>query len=83
MTSISRATLTATFAALALGATVIGSATPAAAWGFHPHHWHGGWHHGYGIGYVSGHGGDCYITRRPAYDHWGRFRGARLVRVCD
>jgi hypothetical protein len=40
-------------------------------------------------GGMSGYGGpravypDCYMTRRPIYNHWGDVVGFQRVRVCD
>jgi hypothetical protein len=79
-------------------ATMIATATPALAGGW-SHHWNGpvaaGVIGGLALGAIAtgAYGspayedapiyGDCYLTRRPAYDAWGNFVGYRRVRVCD
>ena len=90
--TFTRKTITATLAALTLGVTVLASASPASA---------GGYHRGFGwgpaaaigigalaIGAIAASSGpayaaDCYIARRPVLDAWGNVVGYRRVRVCD
>ena len=93
-----RKTITASLAALTLGVTVLATATPASARGFHGGYrggWHGShWGRGAGIGLglgalalgavaASSYYGDCYITRRAVVNRFGDVIGYRRVRVCD
>ncbi len=97
MNVFSKKILTASLGALVIGATVIASATPAAAWG---HRYGGGWGGGWrgpalfgglalgalaaGAAYNSPYYyGGCYIERRPVTNRWGDVIGTRRVRVCD
>jgi len=89
--------LTASIAAVAIGLT-IASTSPASAGGWN-HNWNGpvaaGVVGGLALGAIANGGGyapayydapvygECYVTRRPAYDNWGNFVGYRRVRVCD
>ena len=88
---IIRKTITATVAALTLGAVVAVSATPASA----------GWHHHGGGAFFGGlaaaalvggviaansgpaYYGECYISRQPVTNRWGDVVGYRRVRVCE
>jgi hypothetical protein len=94
MTRTPKSILTATLAALTLGATVIATSTPAAAW-----HRHGGWHRGGGWGGGAVAAGvvgalalgaiaasaapSCYLTSQPVVNRWGRVVAYRRVRVCE
>jgi hypothetical protein len=71
--------------AIALGATAVVAAaalSPTAAsakpWGFHHHHWHGGYGF-YGPAYVTA--PDCYVVRRVVFTPYGK--RWRRVTVCD
>ena len=82
MTRHLRTTLAATLAALTMGAALVASSAPAAAFPhFHGHYGHYG-HHGFGFGFAPAYYGGCYIARRPVHDRWGNFIGIRRVRVC-
>ena len=88
MSVLSKKTFAAAIAAVTLGVGVAATSTPAAAWGFHPHHF-GGWHGGgFGIGFAPAFaapvsGGDCYLERRPVRNRFGMVVGYRRIRVCD
>ena len=72
-----RKTLLGFAAVAALGAAAL-APTSASAWGFH----HGGWGHGFGLGFGPGYvsyASDCYLA--PRYDRFGNYIGR--VRVCN
>ena len=88
----SRKIITASLAALTLGATIASTATPAAAWGWRHHH--GGFGGGalaagliggLAVGAIaaeaSGYGYDTCVARQPVYDDYGNFIGYRRARV--
>ena len=72
---------------LALGATVAlaGAAlTPTTASAWHPHGHHHYWHGhywGFGPGYYSYAGSDCYVVPKVVYTPWGPRK--RYVTVCN
>ena len=90
---IARKIITATLAALTLGATVAATSTPAAAWG----HRHYGWGGGALVGGLAAgallggviaansapYYGSCYLARRPVFNRWGDVVGYRRTRVCE
>ena len=77
-------------AALALGAGLAASATPASAKPIIIHHFHG-FHHGFGpwlglgvVGAVAaGYAAESCIEYRPTYDRWGNYLGRTPVNVCE
>jgi hypothetical protein len=87
-----RKAITATLAALTLGVTMMASASPASARGFH-HGWGWGPAAAVGLGALAigaiaassgpAYASDCYIARRPVLDPWGNVVGYRRVRFCD
>ena len=87
-----RKTLTATLSALALGATLVATATPAEAKYGRNAAFFGGLAAGIvgtmALGAMSSgpayaYGGGCYITRQPITNGWGDVIGYRRVRVCE
>jgi hypothetical protein len=71
-------------AAASLGAMALTPSTASAhgwGWGGHHHHFHGGGFYGptFGIGYVGGGGGGCYVSRRMMTPYGLRWR---TVNVC-
>lgn len=95
MNILSRKLVAASVGAVALGVTMVASATPAAAWHHHRGSW-GGWG-GWGgpalIGglalgalaagaYASPYYSSCFVERRPVVNPWGVVVGYRRVRVC-
>ena len=90
-----RKTLTAALSALALGATLVATATPAEA----KYGRNGAFFGGLAAGIVGTmalgaiasspsyaapvYGGGCYITRQPITNGWGEVVGFRRVRVCE
>ncbi len=93
MNTIAKKFVTATVAALSIGATVALTAAPAEAKFGRKGAFFGGLavgligagiaahhahaYHGYGYGY-----GYCYTKKRPVYNRWGEFRGFRYIRIC-
>ena len=89
MSILSKKTFAVVLTAATLGVGVAATATPAAAWGFQPHHGHwGGPALGFGAGLALGtafapaYASDCYIERRPVTNRFGRIIGFRRIRVC-
>ena len=92
MTTTARKTLAAALAALTIGVTVLASASPASARGFHRGYGLGG-AAAFGIGVLAlgaiaassgaAYASDCYIERRAVVDAWGNVVGYRRVRICD
>jgi len=97
MSTLVRKILTGVVAAASIGAMVVASSAPAAAWGYGPHpHWGGG---GIAAGVLGGlavgaiaagaagaygpyYGPACGLQRQTFYDYNG-YAHTRLVRVCD
>ena len=81
MSILSKKTFAVVLTAATLGVGVAATATPAAAWGFHPHHGHCA---GLALGtaFAPAYASDCYIERRPVTNRFGRIIGFRRIRVC-
>ena len=85
--------VTATVAALTIGATIALSAAPAEAKFGRKGAFFGGLAAGLVGAAIVGsaahahHGGpvysDCWREKRPVYNRWGEFRGYRYARVCN
>jgi hypothetical protein len=91
MRSIRKTSIALSLAALALGAGLAASASPASAKPIIIHHFHG-FHHGFGpwfglgvVGAVAaaGYAADSCIEYRPIYDRWGNYLGRTAVNVCE
>ena len=94
MNAFAKKTLTATAAALTLGATLAVSSAPAEArWGRNAAFFGGAAAGLIGAGLLAGaysraahaqpvYGGACWTERRAVYDSWGEFIGYRGQRVC-
>ncbi|MCC2099156.1 MAG: hypothetical protein KDJ29_19860 [Hyphomicrobiales bacterium] len=90
MNTVAKKFITATVAALSIGATVAMTASPAEARFGRRGAFFGGVaaalvgsaiiashrHH-----YRGGYG--CWTEKRPVYNRWGDFRGYRYIRVCN
>ena len=99
MNILSKKTITAALGALTLGAAIVATSTPAAAWG-HRHHGGWGWRGPAVVGALAlgalaagsaysyagsaySYAGECYISRQPVTNRWGDVVGYRRVRVCE
>ncbi|MDP4594274.1 MAG: hypothetical protein NWT00_06885 [Beijerinckiaceae bacterium] len=91
MNTIAKKFVTATIAALSIGATIALSAAPAEAKFGRKGMFFGGLAAGLiGAGIASHHayghydrGYSCWTEKRPRYNRWGDFRGYRHIRVCN
>ncbi len=91
MNVIAKKFVTATIAALSIGATIALSAAPAEAKFGRKGAFFGGLavgllgagiasHRAYGHHYGYRH--RCWTEKRPRYNRWGDFRGYRYIRIC-
>jgi hypothetical protein len=95
---IARKFIAAGLAITTLSLGLAASATPAAAWGYHPWGWGGGWGPGWGWGAGAVAAGvalgaaaaaapayypACGVARQPVVDGYGNIVGYRRVRVCN
>lgn len=90
MNVLAKKFVTATIAALSIGATIALTAAPAEAKFGRKGAFFGGLAVGLlGAGIASSHayhnhgyGYSCWTEKRPRYNRWGNFRGYRYIRVC-
>ncbi|MGA2636639.1 hypothetical protein [Methylocella sp.] len=93
-----RKTIAAGLAIATLSLGVAASATPAAAWGYHPWGWGGGWGPGWGVGAAAAgvalgaaaaataapyYAPACGFARQPVVDGYGNIVAYRRIRVCN